>query len=226
MALSIELSLAIASTRTSATLSDDTVYGTGGNPARNTLAVYAKAYKVSYTNESTALTTTGDDSDPETDSSWVITLSDEDGYNKVNFAIIPFYNIATTYARYDAVYDEVTAKVYRSLQNANTGNSVVNTTWFEEITSPADLAANKDTSTESGNITSVVYQRVLSPNSQYEFANQLSAQCACSDCDEDESLQQYNIFAQWLDAVAVADSRTEVLEGELLCRRIQSKFID
>jgi hypothetical protein len=71
-----------------------------------------------------------------------------------------------------------------------------------------------------------VYQRVLSPNSQYEFANQLSAQCACSDCDEDESLQQYNIFAQWLDAVAVADSRTEVLEGELLCRRIQSKFID
>jgi hypothetical protein len=30
----------------------------------------------------------------------------------------------------------------------------------------------------------------------------------------------------WLDEIAVADSRSEIVKGEIACRRIQSKFID
>lgn len=226
MPLTIELSLAIASTRTTAVLSDNTVYGTGGNPARSAVAVFAKAYKVSFSNEASPLVTVGNDADPETDSSWTITLSSMDGYNKVNFAIIPDFDNSLTYDIYDAVFNPADNKVFRSLQDSNTEDDLTNTTWWEEIASPADLAANKDTIIESLNITSVVYLRVLSPNSQFTFANNLSAMCACTDCDQDQSLHNYNIFAMWLDGVAIADSRSEVLDGELLCRRIQSKFID
>lgn len=224
MALTIELELAIANTRTSATLTDSTTYGTGGNPARADVAVYVSAYKVATTGVGTALTVVGDDADPVTDSSWTITLSDQDGWNKVYFAIIPDFDNTDTYEIYDAVYSSGT--VYRSLQNNNTENDLGNTTWWEPITDPSALANNKDMVNESLNITSVVYQRVLSPNSQYTFANQLSAQCDCSDCESLESLQNYIIFRMWLDEVAVCDSRSEVLKGELGCRRIQSKFID
>lgn len=224
MALTIDLSASIASTRTSWVLSDLTTYGTGGNPARAAVGVFVQSFKMSYENEETELTVEGNNDDPETDSSWTITY-DTDGWYKTDFVIIPDY-AAGTYAIYAAVFDPATNNVYRSKTNGNTESDLTNTTFWELITEPALLAENKDTATESLNITSVVYQRVFSATSQYTFANLLSEQCMCTDCDEDESLRNYNIFAQWLDAVAIADSRSEVLDGELICRRIQSKFID
>jgi hypothetical protein len=46
MALSPEFSISISSDRTTVTITDDTVYGTGGNPARADLRVFVKGYKV------------------------------------------------------------------------------------------------------------------------------------------------------------------------------------
>jgi hypothetical protein len=226
MSLTIDLSLSISSDRTTATITDNTVYGTGGNPARSAVACFLTAYKVDGDGNETELAVTSDDNDPETDSVWTITLS-EDGYYKFPFVIIPDFNSSSTYNIYDAVFNSSDDKVFRSKTNSNTEDTLTNTTYFEEITDPSDLANNKDTSTESENITSQVYIRVLSPNSQYEFSNQLSNLGNYMDADDTEfSLGDYNLFAQWLDAVAVADSRSEVLDGELICRRIQSKFID
>ena len=226
MALTIDLDLAISTDRKTATITDSTVYGTGGNPARSAVAVYLTAYKVDFEGNETALTVTSDDSDPQTDSVWTIAL-DVDGYYKFPFVIIPDYDGATTYDQYDAVYDSGTDAVYRSKVGSNTGNSVSNTSFWEAVSDPSDLANNKDTSTESGNITSQVYVRVLRMNGQYEFANRLSNMSLFMDNDDpDFSIQDYNLFAQWLDAAEVADSRSEVLDGELICRRIQSRFID
>lgn len=224
MALTIDLSASIASTRTSWVLSDLTTYGTGGNPARAAVGVFVQSFKMSYENEETELTVEGNNDDPETDSSWTIEYT-IDGSYKTYFAIIPDY-AAGTYAVYAAVFDPATNNVYRSKTNGNTESDLTNTTFWELITEPALLSANKDTATESLNITSTVYLRVFSATGQYTFGNVLSEQCMCTDCDEDEALRNYNIFAQWLDAVAIADSRSEVLDGELICRRIQSKFID
>lgn len=226
MALTIALDLDIASTRTTATITDNTVYGVGGNPARSAVGVFLTGYKTDINSNETALVVAGNNTDPETDTSWVITLSDEDGSYKFLFVIIPDYAGGTTYSQYQASFDPATNNVYRSLQNGNVGQSLSNTTYWELISDPSSLANNKDTSTESTNITSLVYLRVLSPNGQYEFANQLSEQCMCTDCDESEALNDYNIFAMWLDEIDIADSRSEVLKGELACRRIQSKFID
>jgi hypothetical protein len=224
MALTISLDVSIDSDRENASLSDETVYGTGGNPARADVRVFVSGFKMSYENEATDLTVTGDDEDPETDSSWRFNIP-EDGYFKFYVSIITDeYDTGTTYDQYDAVYDGNT--VYRSVVANNLNNALNNPTYWEEITDPASLANNKGQANESTNITSTIYLRVLSPNSAYYFANMTSDNWGAVDTIEDEPLQNYIIFRMWLDAVAIADSRSEVLDGELICRRIQAKFID
>jgi hypothetical protein len=176
-----------------------------------------------YDNNATELTVTDDD--PETDSSWAIEYT-TDGWYKIHFVVIPDFDSGSTYAIYDAVFNSSDNKVYRSKANSNTTDTLTDTTWWEEITEPASLAANKDTSTESANIDSVVYNRVFAANSQYEYGNQLSHQNPREADDNEAALREYNIFAKMLDELAIADSRTEVLEGELIARRLQSRFID
>lgn len=227
MALSIDLSVAVATSRASYTLSDDTVYG-GANPARADCLVFVKSFKMSHSNVATELTTTGDDADPATDSEWVITY-DTDGWYKMYFVIVDEeYAGGTTYAAYDLVHNGSGA-VYRSKVGSNTGNALSSTSHWELIAADdvADIANNKDTATESLNAVTTIYHRVLRANSQYEFANQLSDQGLYMDSDDLEfPVGDYNLFAQWLDGAEVADTRSEVLDGELICRKIQSRFID
>jgi hypothetical protein len=223
MALTIDLDVAIATDRESFTLTDSTVYGTGGNPARAGVAVYVTAYKTDVASAETELDVTGDDADPTTDSSWEIAYL-KDGSYKINFSIIPDFDSGATYAQYDAVYSG--GVVYRSLQASNTTDTLSDTDWWEVVDSPADLAENKDTDEESANITSQVYLRVLSADGQYTFATDLSNQSMYIDTDEeDQTLKNYNKFIMWLDAMAVADSRSEVIDGETIARKIESLYI-
>jgi hypothetical protein len=224
MALSIDLSASIASTRESFTITDGTTYG-GANAARADVGVFLTAYKVNSEGESTALDVTPDDDDPELTESWSIEY-DVDGYYKIPFAIIPDFNSSSTYSEYDAVYDSASGNVYRSLSDSNTEDDLSNTTYWELISDPSSLAANKDTSTESTNITSQVYQRVFSANGQYHYANMLSAQGIRADSESLETLQGYNHWAMLLDQIAIADSRQEVEDGELIARYVESRFID
>lgn len=223
MVLEIELSLAIDTDRTTQVLSDDTEYGTGGNPARADVLVFVQAQKVNYDNEAEDLDTDGDQNDPATDSEWVITYTDDGFYRYYVSIIEDEYNIGTTYAIYDAVYSGT--NVYRSKTNGNVGQSLSNTTYWEAISEPALLAANEGLSTESLNITSTAYLRVLSANAQFEYGNQLSNQNPREADDNDQALREYNIFAKMLDEAAIADSRSEVLEGELICSRMTARFI-
>jgi hypothetical protein len=220
--MTIELSAAIATTRTSWTLTDDSTFT---SPLRSACGVFVQSYKMDGDNNATELEVTGDDDDPETDSNWSIEYTG-DGWYKTYYVSIPDFNSASTYAIYDAVFNASDNKVYRSKTNGNTEDTLTNTTYWEEITEPATLANNKDTSTESNNIDSVVYHRVFAANSQYEYGTLLSDLGNYMDADDTEfTLSDYNLFAQWLDAVAIADSRTEVLDGELICRRIEGKFL-
>lgn len=223
MALDPTFSVSIDSDRTTITITDSTTYGTGGNPARADLAVYFNAYKMSYENEATTLTVTSDDDDPTTDSQWSYAY-DTDGWYKHYYVAIPDYNIATTYAQYDAVYSA--GAVYRSLVGSNTGQSVNDTSYWEPISDPATLANNEGESNESANITSTIYQRVFTSNGQYAYGNLIREQCLCTDCDESELMQRYATFSLWINGAVEADQRTEVLTGERICRRIESTFID
>lgn len=224
MPLSPDFSVTIASDRSTVTLTDETTYG-GSNPARADLRVFVSLYKVDVENESTEITVTGNDEDPQTDSSW---LGDYgvDGHYKWLYVAIPQYAGGTTYAQYDAVFDSSTDTVYRSLQASNTGNSLSDTAWWEEITDPSSLAENEGESNESANITSFIYRRVLSANSQWKFATMVSEQSHNIDYSDLTVLQNIVEFDNLLTGASVADARTEVTDGETICRIIQRRYID
>lgn len=221
MALDITFSVSIDSDRETVTLTDSTTYGTGGNPARADVAVYVAVSKVDSEGAETVLTVTSDDSDPTTDSTWSFSYSNGDGHYKVRYVAIPDYSALTTYSIYDAVYS---SGVYRSKANSNTGQSVSNTTWFESISDPTSLADNKDSSTESGNINSLIYQRIFTSNGQYWYGNLIADNCACTDCSTEELLNKYVTLSILLNGAITCDERTITTTGEILCRRIQSLY--
>lgn len=221
MAITVSLPCSISTDRETFTVTDSSTFA---SPVRADCQVYLSAAKLDVNNVATSLTVTSDDTDPNTDSSWVVEYTIDGTYRMYYVVIEEEYDAGDTYAQYAAVYSG--AVVYRSKQAGNIGHAVSDTDWWEVISSPASLAANKDTATESENITSLVYLRVFAADSQYTFANTLADQCGCSDCGEDSTLQEYNVFAMWIDGLAIADSRSEIVEGETIARRISSKFID
>lgn len=222
MALSPLFEIQISSDITTGTIIDETVYG-GANPARNTLRVFMKALKVAFDNTEENLPLTSNTGDPATVSQYTWSYT-KDGYTKFYYVAIPAYSGGTTYAHYDAVYDG-TNTVYRSKVAGNVGQSLSNTAYWELITDPAALAANVGTSSESLNITSYVYRRVLRPLSQQKYSQTIAANCVCTDCDEDNIVQQYNYFSVLLNGMAVADTQTEVVKGEVIARKIESSFL-
>jgi hypothetical protein len=224
MALSPEFSISISSDRTTVTITDDTVYGTGGNPARADLRVFVKGYKVDSENTTTEITFTGDDEDPETDSSWEGEYS-LDGHWKWHYVAVPVY-IAGTYAQYDAVADSTTDAVYRSLVGSNSESDLSNTNYWESIDDPADLAANHEETDESANITSFIYQRILSANAQYAYGNHISDSGSLSDETDSSIMFDYDLMSIWIRNMQVCDQRTEVVDGEVIARRFQARFID
>lgn len=220
MALTISLSASIASTRDSFTVPDGTVYGTGGNPARNELKIFLTAYKMNYANEATALTV--ETYDPETVEDWDIEYT-IDGRYKICFAAFEEYGSGITYDQYDAIFNGDV--VYRSLVGSNTGQDTADTSYWEIISDPSSLANNKGETNESLNINTLVYNRIFSANGQYTYGNLISDGSTCTDCDEAVILATYNLLALWLDGMAIADAREELLEGEELARKIQSRYI-
>jgi hypothetical protein len=212
--MDIDLSIQITADRETATLVDDSVFGT-----RSDYLVFTKGLKTNASNDTTDISLSSDD--PLTDASWEWDYADDGAY-KFYYVAIPAYDEAETYETYDAVW--VGDVVYRSLVDSNTGQLVSDTNYFEVIDDPAELAANKGEDNESLNLDTTIYLRVLSYNGQYWFGNEISEQCECSDCDDLETIFTYNDFARDLDAIAIYDSRSEILRGEVLCRKIESKY--
>jgi hypothetical protein len=225
MALSPLFTVSIASDRSTFTITDSTTYGTGGNPARADLRVFLTCYKVDSENVSTAVTLTSDDSDAQTDSVWTGTMG-VDGHYKFLYVAIPEYAGGTTYAENDAVFDAADDAVYVSAVAGNVGQSLSDTDFWTPESDPSSLAANDGEADESANITSFIYRRILTPNSQWRFATMVSEQSSNTDYDDFSTLQDIIEFDNLLTGAVIADTRTEVTDGEIICRKIQSKYID
>lgn len=221
MALSPSFTVAIDSDRSDITVTDATTYG-APNLVRADTSVYFSAAKVNYDGDETDVTTTGDDEDPATDSSWTFSYDEGDGYWKMRWVVIPDYDVADTYAQYDAVVSG--GVVYRSKVGSNTGQSVADTNYFEVISTPTDLADNKGGATESGNIESYVYERVFTANAQYGYGNCVSQNSMHTESDDEDVQRDYDLFSVLLNGAVTADERTEVLSGELISRKIESYF--
>lgn len=223
MALDITFTTAIDSDRTEVTLTDTTTFGSP-NQVRADCGVFVSVAKVNYDNEETDLTVTTDDSDPETDSTFTFSYSNGDGYYKIRYVAIPDYDVATTYAQYDAVFDPATNIVYRSKSAGNVGNAVSSTVYWEVVSDEAGLADNKDEDNESANIDSLVYERVFTSDAQYGYGNLVSQNSMHTEADDEDLIREYDKFSIMLNGAVTADERTEVLSGELICRKIESLF--
>lgn len=223
MSYTISLSIDVADDIETGTLNDDTVYT---SPVRSSVRVFATGYKYSSDDSiDETLTMTSDTGSATTVTSWEFNYP-KDGWFRYLFVIIKSaYSSGTTYALYDSVYDG-SNNVYRSKQAGNIGNSLGNTTYWEPITDPSQLALNKGESNESLNIESLVYERVLTSNSQYEYGNFLAedGSACCGDCNDIETVQDYKKLSLLVNSAIQCDVRSLVVEGEKICRKLQSLF--
>lgn len=220
MANQLELVVSsISSDRTVAVLNDTTVYS---SPARNTLAIYVGAYKMNQDSSvNSTLTLASDTDNPETASEFTIEILN-DGWYRFPMIAIPDFDSGTTYSIYDAVYSAGT--VYRSVQNNNTTDTLTDEAWWEEIETPSDLALNEGETNESENCDQLTYDVCLTPNSEYEFASEISdasEECCSVDCSL-ENLFRYVRLAALLDGMIVHSDRSEMSQAERIARRYEA----
>jgi hypothetical protein len=207
----------ITADRTTAVLLDGTTYS---SPVRTSTALYAKGQKMNAdTTVNSTLTLVGNNTSPISASltQFNITLT-VDGWYRFPIVSIPVWT-AGTYTIYRAVYYNGT--VYRATATTSTTPGGVG---WETITDPATLAFNKGEANESTNIDSLIYEVILSPNSEYGYANEISEvseECCSVDCSL-ENLQKLIRLATIIDGMYVRSDRSEMAAGERLARRAQS----
>lgn len=198
-------------------VSDDTVYG-GVNPARNTLAVYLLANKVT---EGTTLQETPlvvQTYDPLTVEDWIVENT-IDGYQKYILLIFPIYNPAGTYTQYQTVF--YNGSLYQSvsaapLQGVTPGED---SSW--EIRTPQQIYAVMDTATEPPNLTIVILGYVLTYAAQkcLGLLAPKHAKANCAGCAGNPALKE-KFDDLWLLVfnANIASTRQKFIEGERFMR--------
>lgn len=218
MANTVNLRVTV-NTNDTATITDLTDYA---NPARSGVGVFLKVYKVSYLSVKDARDLEPDSDDASLVTEWRFDLP-KDGWHLIEYVAVPDYSSGTTYDQYDAVYDGNTNKVYRSKQPGNIGQSLVDTSYWEEIAEPATLAENKDTVTESANIDSLLYNKIiLNKVTNYRGDKAIeTAQEGASAVDEPtESWWHFSIADAQMEAALVAEIRQQFAAAERYVRRM------
>ena len=221
MALTVSLSLIISTDRQTLTISDNTVY-----TPRSDYYVYLNAYKVDAFYNKTQLTVTPNVLDPNLVTSWNVPYNQtqSDGWNQFLYIAPKLWSAVVTYNQYDAVF--YNGNVYTSIAGGNLNHVPTAIGFWNVVADPATLASNKDQANESLNLDSLVYDRVLSYNGQYYFANKFQEMATGTDSNNQAVLATYDLFSLWLSAMTICDSRTQTIIGEQLARAIQSTYID
>lgn len=217
MANTVSLTTTV-NTDDTATITDETTFT---SPLRAEVGVFLQIYKVDHLSVKTELVATPNLADPETVTAWDFDI-EEDGWYLAYYVSIPDFDTADTYAQYDAVFDPTTNKVYRSKQAANAEDSLLNTTWWEEITSPATLAANQDTASESNNIDSLIYNDIiLNKLTAYRGDKAIEAAQEGASATEEptESSWFFSIADFHMEAALTAEIRQQYAAAERYVRR-------
>lgn len=111
-------------------LTDLSLWGSGGNPARNTKALALFVTKTDKNGARTLLVTTPDVSNPVTVSAWDVAIAVDGLVEKILFVV----NIwaSGTFATNDIIFYSVNSKFYKATQ-ASTGQLPTNATFFVEV---------------------------------------------------------------------------------------------
>jgi hypothetical protein len=175
--------LSYSTDKNTATITDTTVYGTGGNPARSAVAVFLELWKMDSLGADTDIEV--DNDEPETVTTWDFDSS-EDGWYKARIYIVPDFDIGTAYTIGQAVYYASTGLVYLAI-DAGTGNLPTDTDFF---------SASVFTATTGSNNVTLEYQDYLVIEHGKICAGEAAAEWYksqnCSNCDK------IDLMAKWL----------------------------
>lgn len=216
----------IASDRQTAVLKESTSY----HLQYSTKRMYVNNYKVNQeAEEIKQLDVVIVPNPPYLYESWTVSIA-EDGWYRYPVAVVPVYDIAATYNQYDCVFatGEDGEGVYRLLST----NPLTGSIWspansplqWEYIADPARLAYNVGEDNESANVECGIYEVILSPNAEYEYAKYLSS-LGKEVCSVDCSLQNLEVIirlATVIDGMSVRNDRSEMPAGERLARRSEN----
>lgn len=228
MALTISLSYS-AETKSGntflGTLTDSTVYGTGGNPARSAGAFYisGKKLKKDGTLDENLVFSSYDQ---EVDTSFTFTIP-KDGWHQFYGVFVRDYDNAKAYVQYELAYQDSNNTVYRALQST-TGNAPPNATYWEVISSPTSVVDNVGSATESPNLEYQIYNRIIYPNAK-TFSGTTAAAAAlecCGDCERTEDVLLYEQAGAIVDALNNYDTRGQHALGEELARQSDELIAD
>lgn len=122
---------AVQETADSFHLTDLSLWGEGGNPARNLRALVLFVTKTDKDGGRTLLTVTPNTSDPLTVSAWDVAISLDGLVEKILFAV-QLYGSGVNYVTDDVFYYTSNSKFYKAIQ-ASVGQTPTNTVYFEEV---------------------------------------------------------------------------------------------
>lgn len=112
-------------------LTDLSLWGVGGNPARNARALTLFVTKTDKNGARTLLTVTPNTSDPLTVSAWDVAIDIDGLVEKILFSA-KLYDAGYAYLTDDIFYYTSTSKYYKAKQ-ASTGQTPTNTVYFDEV---------------------------------------------------------------------------------------------
>lgn len=122
---------AVQETADSFHLTDLSLWGEGGNPARNLRALTLFVTKTDKNGDRTLLTVTKNTSDPMTVSAWDVAISLDGLVEKILF-VVQLYGSGVNYVTDDIFFYDSNNKYYKAKQNS-VGQTPTDTTYFEEI---------------------------------------------------------------------------------------------
>lgn len=206
------------------TITDATVYGTGGNPARADGALYITGEKMN------ADGTVEDDISfvtysPTGVDAWTTVTFDieKDGWHKFKIVFIrDFEGTITDYAQYEAVYSG--GVVYRATQAMTApAPAPPNASYWEVVPDPTSLMDNDGTATESPNLEFQLLQRVIYPNAKVLFGNKAedAAIEGYGDSTRGEDVLTYEFVRLCVEAMNSLDQRGKQADGERVARKVE-----
>ncbi len=194
---------------------DETVYG-GAELLRNQLAIFVTAYKKGLPDESdTALVITGNDNDPLTDVSWIVSDTILDGWYSTPMYAVPIYSGAGNYTIDQVVYHA--GALWKCLAAVSGVAPDADPDFWEQITLDDPAVELAD------NVTFQYFNEIVTCRSDKCYAKVVSAAAnegCCEGCSDAELKQTYERIDLLLNAAFSNCTQLKFAEAEEIMRNV------
>ena len=216
MALELKVTLsALSADCATQTRIDETVYG-GAELLRNQLAIFLIAYKKGLPDEEDEpLVVTGNDNDPLTDVSWVISDTTKDGWYSTPMYAVPIYDGAGNYTIDQVVY--YAGSLWKCLASVSGVPPDSNPNFWDQITLDDPAVELAD------NVQFDYFNEIVTCRGDKCYAAVVTAAAnkgCCEGCSDAELKQTYERLDLLLNAVFSNCTQLKYAEAEEVVRNV------